>query len=140
MKKAKIIILLCFLILFSNYALAGSSGPTVYQYDIPEVTVVFPSSVEIPINIQNRIADELAGIGISSSLPCKSGENPDNILCTLFGHKFSSPVSVTATHHKVRQYDPRCILELYHVLYCTRCDYTESQLVASSYISCCPED
>ncbi len=58
------------------------------------------------------------------------------LTCTLFGHKLESSY-ITATTHKVRATDPRCLLETYFTEVCTRCDYTNSNLVSSSYITCC---
>ncbi len=58
------------------------------------------------------------------------------LTCTLFGHKLTSSV-VTAVTHKERATDPRCLRETYNVETCSRCDYTNSQLISSSYISCC---
>lgn len=58
------------------------------------------------------------------------------LMCTLFGHKLVSEV-VTVVTHKVRSTNPRCLQETYNDEACTRCDYTNSTLISSSYISCC---
>ncbi len=58
------------------------------------------------------------------------------LTCTLFGHKLESSV-VTAVTHKAKATDPRCLQETYNVETCSRCDYTNSTLLSSSYISCC---
>ncbi len=58
------------------------------------------------------------------------------LMCTLFGHKLESS-SVTAVTHKVRATAPRCRRDIYTVETCSRCDYTNSTLKASSYIACC---
>lgn len=58
------------------------------------------------------------------------------LTCTLFGHKIESSVVVTITH-KAKETDPRCLRKTYNAETCSRCDYTNSTLLSSSYISCC---
>lgn len=58
------------------------------------------------------------------------------LMCTLFGHKLESSIVTTITH-KVRSTAPRCLQEKFNVEACTRCDYTNSTLLNSTYISCC---
>lgn len=58
------------------------------------------------------------------------------LTCTLLGHKLESSV-ITATQHKVRATDPRCLRETYNTEVCSRCDYTNSVLIGSAYITCC---
>lgn len=58
------------------------------------------------------------------------------LTCTLFGHKLESSVITTITH-KAKATAPRCLREIYDTEACTRCDYTNAELITSSYISCC---
>mgnify|MGYP003300681491 CR=1 FL=1 len=58
------------------------------------------------------------------------------LTCTLFGHKIESSVVVAITH-KVRATDPKCLQKTYNAETCSRCDYTNSTLLDSTYISCC---
>lgn len=58
------------------------------------------------------------------------------LTCTLFGHKLESSLT-TATTHKVNATDPRCRRQTFNTEVCTRCDYTNSTLIDSTYISCC---
>lgn len=58
------------------------------------------------------------------------------LTCTLFGHKIESSVITTVTH-KVSSTSPRCLRETYNVETCSRCDYTNSTLLSSTYIVCC---
>ena len=118
---------------------ADNLNPLIYQYTNPEITVEFSVPLEISEERQKEIADELAGVP-HNVLYYPGVSHPDNIICTLFGHDLAPQASVTVTHHKVRQYNPRCLIELYHVTYCKRCEYTVSELHNSSYILCCPED
>ena len=94
---------------------------------------------------KNQLA-ELAGISHTEIARIESGTtlnsntaSPDNIICTIFGHDLST-TTVTVTHHKVEQHHPRCLMELYHVTACSRCNYTDAELQSSFHILCCPED
>lgn len=69
----------------------------------------------------NPAADDAAAYGLT---------------CTLFGHKLDSSYVTTVTH-KVSSSDPRCLQNRYFCEACTRCDYTNSTLVDTVYISCC---
>jgi len=118
---------------------ADDYNPLVYQYTDPDITVEFTEPLDVSIEHQREIADKIAGFtSATSSSPNTTPVN--NIICTLFGHDIAPEVSVTATHHKVNKYNPRCLMELYHVTYCKRCDYTVEELVNDFFIFCCPED
>ncbi len=58
------------------------------------------------------------------------------LMCTLFGHKIESSITSAITH-KVNATDPRCRRQRFNTEVCTRCDYTNSTMIDSSYISCC---
>ncbi len=138
MRIAKLVLLLLLagmLILVVN---ADGIDPLVYQYHDPDITIVFSEPLDT-LERQQKIADEIVGIS-SCTINNPNGLSPDNIICTLFGHDLAPMSTVTATHHKVREHAPRCLMELYHVTYCERCEYTESSLESSFYIFCCPED
>lgn len=69
------------------------------------------------------------------------GDEDENVatyglMCTLFGHKLESEVIQVVTH-KAKATDPRCLRERYDTEACTRCDYTNAELIDSKYISCC---
>ena len=66
----------------------------------------------------------------------KEGVATYGLTCTLFGHKLESSTVATVTH-KVRSSDPRCLKKTYSYESCTRCDYENSTLLSSFYISCC---
>ena len=112
--------------------------PLTYNYNNPEVTVGFSAPLEVSAERHQEIADKLAGRTQNGIID--PSVSPDNIICTLFGHDLAPQATVTVTHHKVRQYNPRCFLELYHVTYCKRCDYTVEELHSNSYVICCLED
>lgn len=141
MKLTKPIALFIALSVLALTVFADEFNPLVYQYHDPEVTVEFAESLNISIARQKQIADEIAGINstsMSGSNPT-SPTSPDNIICTLFGHDLST-TTVTATHHKAKLHEPRCLVELYYVTACSRCDYAEIELAGSAFICCCPED
>lgn len=117
---------------------ADGINPLIYQYIDPEITVEFADALNISPERQQQIADEIAGIN-TSSVSAFPSVSPNNIICTLFGHDLST-TTVTATHHKVHVHEPRCLVEIYHVTACSRCNYTDPQLVGSGFICCCPED
>ena len=58
------------------------------------------------------------------------------LTCTLFGHDIETSIVTTVTH-KERATAPRCLEKTYEVENCTRCDYSNSVLIYSRYISCC---
>lgn len=58
------------------------------------------------------------------------------LTCTLFGHDIETSIVTTVTH-KERATAPRCFEKTYEVENCTRCDYSNSVLIYSRYISCC---
>lgn len=130
------IFLLSFLIVIAH---ADEFNPLIFQYTNPEVTVRFMENLEMSAEKQQEIADKLAGVQQNGFINPEVA-SPDNIICILFGHDLAPEATVTVTHHKVSKYNPRCYLELYHVTYCNRCDYTVEELHSSSYVICCPED
>jgi hypothetical protein len=138
MKTARILVLFVLLSAFTLSICADEFNPLKYEYHNPDITVEFAESLNISAERQEKIADEIAGI--DSMIVSGNGLLlPDNLICTLFGHDLST-TTVTATHHKVNVHDPRCLVEVYHVSACSRCNYTNPELVGSVYIFCCPED
>ncbi len=64
----------------------------------------------------------------------KTGDR--NILCTIFGHNYTSEIVSTITH-KVNPQAPRCKKIRYLVDICTRCSDTQTELLSTAYIICC---
>jgi hypothetical protein len=118
---------------------ADDFNPLIYQYSNPDVTVEFYQPLEVSAERQQAMADNLAGI-MTSTPSSPVLDSPNNIICTIFGHDIAPQSTVTATHHKVEKYNPRCLMKVYHVTYCKRCDYTVTELDNEFYIACCPED
>jgi len=138
MRFTKVVFLLIVLGVLTLTTFADGFNPLIYHYHDPEVTVEFAEALNITEERQQQIADDIAGIS-SSSLSGSTPVSLDNIICTIFGHDLST-TTVTATHHKVHVYNPRCLVEIYHVTACSRCNYTDPQLMGSGFICCCPED
>lgn len=138
MKIAKVLTIFVLLNVMMLSIFADEMKPLVYQYQNPEVTVEFAEPLDVSAERQQQIADEIAGVN-SSFVSGPTGESPDNIICTILGHNLSTS-TVTATHHKAKQHNPRCLVEIYDVTACSRCNYTNSELVGSVFIVCCPED
>jgi len=138
MRTAKFFLLLIAFVVITISVQADEIIPLVYTYTNPEATVVFSEPLNVSMVRHKQIADIIAGV--TSNMPTDPPTaHPDNIICTLFGHNLSS-TTVTATHHKVLPYDPRCLMEVYDVTVCARCNYNETTLVGSTYIICCPVD
>lgn len=138
MKAVKVLTLFVLISVLALITYADEVNPLVYQYHNPEVTVEFAEPLSVSSDRQQQIADEIAGVN-SSYISGSNTVSPDSIICTLFGHNLSTS-TVTATHHKVLPHNPRCLVEIYHVTACSRCNYTDSELVSSVFIVCCPED
>ena len=58
------------------------------------------------------------------------------LMCTLFGHKTTTE-SVIVVEHCVQAAQPRCVKHYEYLTTCSRCDYTEVEIVSSEYIYCC---
>lgn len=140
MKYTKVFLIIILLTFLSIIVYADELNPLVYQYTNPDITIIFSEPLEVSAEHQKRIADDIAGSGSSSFFISPSSYSPNNIICTLFGHDIAPQSTVTATHHKEKKYNPRCLMKVYHVTYCKRCDYTVTELDNEFYIACCPED
>ena len=139
MVKKRLVLLFAIFCVMISAVRADVINPLVYQYENPDVTVEFSEPLYTSIERQKEIADKLAGV-TPTSLTGPNASSPENIICTLFGHDLAPTATVTVTHHKVNKYNPRCLMELYHVTYCQRCNYTVETLESSFFILCCPED
>jgi hypothetical protein len=139
MKTIKVLLVIALLSFLTFTVYADELRPLIYQYTNPEITVYFSEPLEVSAERQQEIANQIAGI--PSNTFYSPGTNfPNNIICTLFGHDIAPEGTVTATHHKVNKYNPRCSMQVYHVTYCKRCDYAVAELDNEFLIVCCPED
>ena len=102
-----------------------------YIYEIENQSIVFEENSAFDQETKQYIVE------------CLVNEYPDavtyNLLCDLFGHKYDTNETVTRTIHCVKSNDPRCKMETYNVNVCSRCDALVHEIIATEYISCCPE-
>lgn len=102
-------------------------SPNTYQID--NVTVVFETTSTLSTEQQKQVAYNLA-YG-------DTGIETYGLWCNLFGHDYNVETVYTITHC-VNPVPPRCLRQYYQVSTCTRCGYSESVLIGSDYINCCP--
>ncbi len=120
--------LISILIIMSFACLFAGANETTYVVD-DRYTVIFEDTV--PADKQEVIAHALI---------CGNDEiQTYGLGCTLFGHDYVY-TRATVIDHKIFPTAPRCVEYLYDVTYCEDCDYTESTLIDSTYIYCCPRD
>jgi len=101
-----------------------------YFYEELNITIVFDDP-SLDTRTQEHIANYLV-YGASDATTF-------GLWCTLFGHSYEAYTATQITHG-VRDTNPRCLEEIFKVQVCSRCEDTISELVASSYITCCPEE
>ena len=136
MKFLRYLLSSCIICLVLMMSIEASSDPQyVYEYNIPEVTVSFSSNNGFSEQKRQVIANNIAGLQNENV----ESESTRNIICSIFGHDLSSG-EVISIKHKVSHRDPRCLLEIYDVVSCSRCDYLEQNLISSRHISCHPEE
>lgn len=89
-------------------------------------------TVYVPEDVPDDIIENIYAHFFGLETP---GDNQDNILCTLFGHKLTETTTTVVTHH-VYANAPRCLEEDYNLSVCSRCDYVNQELIASHRIYC----
>ena len=109
----------------------SSAATAQYTYEFENVTVVFDSDISLDAKGRNMVAEHLV----------YGTENYTTygLWCSLFGHTYETH-SASKITHCVYDTDPRCLEEIYEVQVCSRCEHTISKLLASIYISSCPEE
>lgn len=109
-----------------------ANEPQVLTYNYPEynTTIVFSDDTKLESDKRKVIADSIA---------YNSTISQTYSLCWLTGHNLSTE-TVTETNHKVATYEPRCLIKIYSVTTCSKCDHIETVLKNSDYIWCCPEE
>lgn len=121
-----ILVMLCLTLAVAASELNGST----IVYPDEGITVQFEENSSLSAEMKQAIADSIV---FDTSIPQTYS------LCWLTGHNTTTE-TMTVTYHKVDEYDPRCILDIYHITTCSKCDYYVEELSSSGYISCCPED
>lgn len=125
MKKIITIVLSALLSIFSS-CFIYSLG----IHESIEMTIIFDDNSAFSESEKLIVSEKLKGRSIGG------GEQPDNIICDIFGHSYTEEL-VTAITHKVYPTQPRCKEEVFKVKVCTRCSDTQTELISDRYIVCC---
>lgn len=129
--KNKFVMFVTIIIVFA-LCLNVSAISRTYTYQINNVTIIFDESVTWNEQQREKIVQHLT-----------SGETTDSttygLWCNMFGHSYESHSAEKITHC-VYDTNPRCQDDLYEVQVCKRCEHTISTLIATTFISCCPEE
>ena len=131
MKKI-LIPILCIIMSITCFAQSESSVVE-YYYEDGNITVSFDTNSNYTTEEQKIIADRLV-FGYDSN-----ESSSTYAWCWLTGHNLTTE-TVATIEHKVLVSDPRCFKTFYEVVTCSKCDYYEQTEIASTYLSCCPED
>ena len=127
MKKVISITLVFIIAMFAcigAFAETGSSN----MIDIDHVTVIFEEDSMFTPEEQQYIAEMLV----------YGNENATTLgIGCLFGHKYVEE-NVSMITHCVNPTDPRCLQEKFFIQTCSRCGKTNTEIINSKYISCCP--
>ena len=131
MKQAIKLIAVLLAVLSLTFAVSASSTSNLtISYPEENVTVTFDASTTFSAEQRQRIADFIV---------LDTPVIQSRAWCWLTGHDKITE-TVTATHHKEKNLSPRCLLKVYLITTCSKCDYYEEELYSSGYITCCPED
>ena len=103
-----------------------------YTYQVENVTIIFEESTTLDEQEREKIINHLVSDGITDNTTY-------GLWCNLFGHSYETH-TVDKITHCVYDTNPRCQDDLYEVQICTRCEHTISTRIATTYISCCPEE
>lgn len=125
----KIISFMLFIIIVCTFCLSAYAESN-YTYTVGNTTVTFNQDT-IFSEQQRAYISEIIVNGDSDATTY-------GLMCTLFGHKYGDDESATAITHCARASQPRCLEERFLIRMCTRCEHTETELLVSSYIECCP--
>ena len=130
MNKKIITVFVAIALLFA-LCVNASATSSQYIFEVGDVTVILDPDNTLSERAKTNIVNYLAGN--------ESDIATHNVLCSVFGHKYETNTATRVTHC-VRDTAPRCKQETFEIETCTRCDYTVATLIATKYISCCPED
>lgn len=130
MERKLLTILVATLLVFSM-CITSSAKSEQYIYEFDSYTVIFDEDTTLSTPKMMAIAENLENDNGNTSTY--------GLWCTLFGHSYESHTATKITHC-VYDTNPRCLKEIYEVQVCSRCEDTVSNLIGSSYITCCPEE
>jgi hypothetical protein len=135
MKKfVSAILFLSLVISFGLMSIVSSATDTeeyTYQYD--HITICFDEHTALSAEMRQMIAEKLLN---GSEFETDDGATTYS-WCWLTGHNKQTDYAQKITH-EYRSTSPRCLSETYEVVTCTKCDYYTEELIATTYLNCCP--
>ena len=75
-------------------------------------------------------------LNIAAKMLSESDSQTYGLMCTLFGHKYTTEYVTTVTHNASTT-TPKCLSETWELKVCSRCEHTEGTVIDSYYINCC---
>lgn len=93
---------------------------------------------EVDVYVQEDLPQDIQALILAHfyGITAYDGEQTRNILCTLFGHKNETSVTISITHN-VYTTSPKCVQNTYLTYTCTRCGNVETELTGSERVSTC---
>lgn len=116
-------------LVFCVMSISASAEETSENIIVNDGQTVFVFENGLSSEMQNRFIADYYNLD-------DDGAETYGLTCTLFGHDLGTS-NVSTVTHKVRATDPRCLKEYFTFEACSRCDYSNSTLISSVYISCC---
>lgn len=130
----KLLALLLSLAMLASFCVTASASESTVSFDFcvdgVEYTVTFPDC-DLPYDQMEAIAKATLGI---EEIPAVCSSD-----CSTLGHDFKEHDQYVTTH-KVRASDPRCNLELFGIITCSRCSYLDLYLKQTYFLTCCAPD
>ena len=119
--------------IFTMSVYSDAVGDGIYTYEFGNVDVIFDENTQF--SETERM--DIVALLVSDNLYEYNGNiaHPENIICTIFGHNYTTEVVIAITHN-VRDTQPTCLEETYEVSICSRCDNIQSELIGTKYIYC----
>ena len=130
MKRRYLMVTMCALIAFIM-CFSASASLEQYVFESENVTIIFDEDTNLDLQSREMVARYL----VHGELQ----ETTYGLKCTLFGHSYETSAATKITHC-VRDTNPRCLREIYEVQVCKDCEHTITEILGSSYITCCPEE
>lgn len=132
MKKTISFIVATFVIIMFCFSPIGAGNKS-NVYFFGNIEIIFDELSQFDAETKNIIISHLLS---DDSNGDRNGINtPENIICDIFGHNYTTETVITITHN-VRETQPTCLEETYDVSVCSRCNYVESNLISQIYIYC----
>ena len=95
-------------------------------------TIVFEEDTVFTSDEQLALAQRVVTHDSSN----ESSSQPYGVMCTLFGHKTTTE-PIIVIEHCVQAAQPRCVEYYENLTVCSRCDYSNIEIISSQYIYCC---